>query len=99
MERFKVKILIRVFRDGGEPIALMPEIPGTNDPGTMTSYMVVGQHGAADEGIVRITRKPKAADEGAVARLRRDLKAAGYIVEPVYRLSRKMRETRRKLLG
>lgn len=50
-----MKVIFRKFKDDGEIIALFPEEPGTTDPMACSSYMHVGQHGAASEGVVDAT--------------------------------------------
>ena len=49
------KVVFRKWKDG-EVIALFPDDMNLHD-GTVTSYMHVGQHGAADyAGVVAVTR-------------------------------------------
>ena len=70
-------VVFRKFPDG-EVIALFPEYPGTNDPYNMSSYVHVGQHGCADEGIVDRT---KLATPGEYADLAAELRSIGYALE------------------
>ncbi len=72
---------IVVFRkwpaaQGGDVIALFPELPGTyNANRDCLSYQHVGQHGAADLGIVDSTRLATPAEYRALAR---ELRQIGY---------------------
>lgn len=69
-----IKVIFRKFPDG-DVIALFPGLPGTANANTCSSYMHVGQHGAADTGLVRDT-KPAARAE--YAPLLKELRAIGY---------------------
>lgn len=44
----KTVVVFRVFKDTGAVLALFPHEPGTNEPGTCSSYMRIGQHSSAD---------------------------------------------------
>jgi hypothetical protein len=72
----KTKVIFRVFKKENDVLALFPEIPGTNDPHTCSSYQHIGQHGAADpNGCIQSTR-PARPDE--YADLKRELESAPY---------------------
>jgi hypothetical protein len=72
------KVIFRKFKEG-DVIALFPREPGTNDPyGTCMSYQHIGQHGAADTGIVSITKLAKPAEYAALAR---ELRSIGYTLD------------------
>ena len=49
------KVVFRRYPDG-QVIALFPDIPWSGRRGEITSYMHVGQHGAADLHIMRRAR-------------------------------------------
>jgi len=51
-----IKVIFRKFPDG-QIIALFPLEPATSDGWLCESYMHVGQHGAADPGIVAETKR------------------------------------------
>lgn len=59
----------------GEVTACFPTIPGTNDPGTMTCYAHIGQHGSASLGFVQ-TAKPARPEQ--YANLLNELRSIGY---------------------
>lgn len=68
------KVVFRKWKDG-EVIALFPEDTNTLD-GTVTSYMQIGQHSAADyAGVVASTRP---AQPNEYRDLLAELKAIGY---------------------
>lgn len=53
MDTETTDIILRRFKRTGEDIALMPGLVGDIDPGTCASYMVTGQHAAADyQGVI-----------------------------------------------
>lgn len=53
----RTKVVFRWFKKYGECIALFPQIAGCNQGWTCSSYMHVGQHGAADpQTVVSQTR-------------------------------------------
>lgn len=72
-------VVFRVYpaSQGGEVIALFPTLPAdVAKPGLCTSYMRVGQHGAADPHLVMRTTKP--ASRLQYAKLAAELRAMGY---------------------
>ena len=72
------KVVFRKFKEGGI-IALFPTEPGTSDPYTSCmSYQHIGQHGAADPGIVSIT---KLATPKEYAPLAKELRSLGYVLD------------------
>jgi hypothetical protein len=73
-------VIFRKFSDG-DIIALFPAMVGDNSPRTCGSYMHIGQHGAADPGLVESTRLAKP-DEYAA--LQSELESIGYRLK-VYR--------------
>jgi hypothetical protein len=69
-------VMFRKFRDG-EIIALFPYLPAeVGEPGKCTSFVHMGQHGAAHPAYVIGTTKP--ANPGEYAALRRELESAPY---------------------
>jgi hypothetical protein len=70
--------------DNGDIVALMPEIPGTCDPYTMTCYVHIGQHGSACMDYVRDSTKP--ATEAEYRPLLRELENIGYTVRVIRRI-------------
>ena len=74
------KVLFLVHKDDehNTVFAVMPQICGTYDPNTMTSYEMVGQHGAAAQAYVDECRL---ATLGEYAALKRELESIGYAVE------------------
>lgn len=68
------KVVFRKFK-GGEVIALFPREIANNNPYHCESYMHVGQHGAADTGIVHGT-SPATPEEYAPLKLQ--LERIGY---------------------
>lgn len=81
--------VFRVFTgkdSDGEPFALFPALPGTNDPATCSSYARLGQHGSADP--IGCVRRSRPATEAEYEPLRRELERIGYNVRPVSRCTR-----------
>lgn len=77
-------VIFRRFRsrDGGQVIALFPELPGTNDLATCESYMHIGQHGAASVWLSGST-KPAKRIEADVHALWLELERIGYKLREV----------------
>lgn len=69
------KVVFRKFKDGGDIIAMFPRIPADRNGHDCVSYQHVGQHGAADPGIVSITTP---ATKKEYAPLLAELKRIGY---------------------
>jgi hypothetical protein len=94
----KTKVIFRKFpsRQGGEVIALFPELPGTMDPHTCESYMHTGQHGAAS---VDLGRTLRLATPEEYEPLKRELESApfNYVLEVVSRFPASARATRQSL--
>lgn len=81
-------VVFRVFKAGGDVVALFPEEPWSGN-GDCASYQHVGQHGAADYAhCIQISRPAK---PGEYAPLQRELESIGY------RLKIRARFTRRKV--
>jgi len=71
-----IKVIFRKWRDGGDIIALFPEIPADCTGYECLSYMHIGQHGAANPTILIARTVPAAPDE--YAELLDELKCIGY---------------------
>ena len=69
------RVVFRRYPDG-QVIALFPDIPWSGRRGETTSYMHVGQHGAADYSHVVATTKPATGKE--YAGLLDELRQTGY---------------------
>lgn len=73
------KVIFRKFKtDGKEVIALFPQLIGTLDPFTCTSYMHVGQHSSANVDLVSATAR---ASKAEYADLARELRGLGYVLD------------------
>jgi hypothetical protein len=73
-----VPVVFRVWRgsDGGDVIALFPTL--VENRGQVTSYMRIGQHGAADyQHVIRDTRPAAPAEYEPLAR---ELTQIGYVL-------------------
>jgi hypothetical protein len=44
MDTETTKVIFRIFKEGGDCIAIFPELPGSYDPFTCSCYMHTGQH-------------------------------------------------------
>lgn len=69
------RVVFRRFPDG-QVIALFPDIPWSGQRGEVTSYMHLGQHGAADYRHVLATTRQAREDE--YGDLLSELQATGY---------------------
>lgn len=78
-------VVFRKWRDGGDIIALFPEIPATIHGEYCQSYGHVGQHAAADYHAVIEHTRPAAPQEYAV--LADELTRIGYLLKPQRRAS------------
>lgn len=88
----KTKMIFRTYLNGGDVVALMPEIPHDRTGYYCVSYQHVGQHCAASTGVVASHTTPSTSEERAP--LIRELNKIGYDVAVCYRESYKMRSTR-----
>lgn len=69
------RVVFRRYPDG-QIIALFPDIPWSGQRGEVTSYMYLGQHGAADyAGVIAATRQAREDEYGD---LLSELQATGY---------------------
>lgn len=84
---------------GGEIIALFPELPGTNSPATCSSYMHTGQHGAATSDLVRSTRPASPEEFAALKCELESLTPTPYTLKTVKRFTRAHYETRKAALA
>ncbi len=91
------KTIFRQFKDGSV-IAIFPEISGTMDAGTCSSYMYVGQHASANvwggQTIIDTTKPLK--DEAKRLEMMRHLHGLGYACVEVKRSTYQMYETRKQ---
>lgn len=71
----KTKVLFRRWSDG-DILALFPCDPGTNNPGTCSSYAHLGQHSSADLQLCIAASRPAAPAE--YADLAQELTRIGY---------------------
>jgi len=88
-------VVLRRWRqsNGGDIIALFPELPADYQGRFCDAYEIVGQHGGADyHGVVQATM-PVTSDEAAP--LLRELERIGYRLKPIKRASYKHHEARR----
>ena len=72
-DKERVRVIFRKFADNGEVIALFPDLPFDNS-GNITSYMHVGQHGAASPRL----KGTHPASEAEYADLKAELEQIGY---------------------
>jgi hypothetical protein len=98
-------VIFRVFFDTNEVIALFPGLPGDTDTETCSSYMHVGQHGAAHttkllRGDSSTKWKPptRAASPKEYADLKAELEQLGYVLNVVRRERRIHYEDRKDQL-
>jgi hypothetical protein len=92
------KTVFRVFRSGGDVLALFPEIPDSvGKPAECMSYQHIGQHGAADyQHCISMTRPALPVE---YAELLAELGQIGYRVEVVQRVSHAVHQARAKALA
>ena len=84
MKAYTTKVIFRKFKDTGEVIALFPELPGTNDYCTCSSYMHIGQHSSASVSLSSVTVRAREED---YMPLKRELESLGYNLEVINRFS------------
>jgi len=89
------KVIFRKFKQGGDIIALFPEIPGTNSPKTCQNYMHIGQHGhgSADCGATVPAKRAE------YMPLKKELESLGYNLEVVSKFCSHHRAARVKELN
>lgn len=93
-DKEKTKVVFRVYRDGGDVIALFPHIPYDSQGWKCSSYMHVGQHGAAD--IQHVVRQTRLATPKEYKWLKHTLWMLGYRMFVGKRCTSRDREIRRK---
>lgn len=88
----KTAVVFRRFTDkrDGDVIALMPELPATVYGDDCSSYMQVGQHGAASYDLVM--RKTRPATKKEYNKLKCELENMGYAFRVVRRRTETMRQ-------
>ena len=87
------KVIFRTWKDSGDVIALFPEISADYAGHHCLSFQHVGQHSAADYGIVLSRTRPSRASE--CTGLLHELEQRGYKPGTRKRESPAMREARR----
>lgn len=87
----KTITVFRTFTDSGGVIALFPEVPATANGEFCSSYMHVGQHGAAYSHL-HANSRPSTPEE--IAPLKKELESIGYIIEERKRVSFAMDQKR-----
>ncbi len=90
-------VIFRRFngKNGGDVIALFPEIPASRDGTLCESYMHVGQHSGADCGGVVHGSYPARTSEDDVYALYKELQRSGYDLVVKQKESAQMRAVRR----
>jgi len=78
MTTAKTAVIFRVFseKEGGDVIALFPEISGSYELSSCLSYMHIGQHAAAHPAFLIRDTRPATPEE--YADLKAELEAIGY---------------------
>jgi len=73
-DRHTTKVVVRIFRSAPCcAAAFFPEIPGTDNPNTCSSYVVVGGHSSADTWTSRYSRLPRPGNKEDQAEVKRIL--------------------------
>ena len=89
-----IKVVFRKWKDSGDVIALLPELPSDPHGWFCDSYMHVGQHSGADyHGVIGQT-VPATPDEYAALSI--ELNCIDYRLVPIHRASRRLHERRRE---
>ena len=88
------RVVYRRWKDGGDIIALFPEMPADRYGRFCDSYEHLGQHAAADYHGVVLHSRPATPPEYAA--LAEELARIGYRLKPVKRASWRHHERRRK---
>lgn len=94
-ENMKTKVIFRTY-EKRDVIALFPEECGDDSPYTCSSYMHIGQHGAADPNHVLNTTRP--ASENEIFHLTSELEQIGYDLEIIKRNRYSFLKKRKDLL-
>ncbi len=96
----KTKVIFRRWKDGQKDIiAIFPELTGTCDKFTCSSYQRIGQHGACDPtGLINTTTPVNSADPDCQS-LIKELTAIGYNLQIIQRLSPKHLKARERELN
>lgn len=91
------KVIFRIFPEG-DVIALFPAQAGTcHEPGTCSSYMHTGQHGAAD--LLGVTHSLRLATPAEFRPLASELRRIGYKLNIAKRASQADYQTRKEQLA
>jgi hypothetical protein len=86
-------VVFRRWRDSGDVIALFPEIPADIFGDFCEAYEHIGQHGAADYGVVIQATMPVEPEDATG--LANELTQIGYNLRPIRRASWKHHDKRR----
>ena len=92
----KTVVIFRKFSDG-DIIAIFPEIPGTYEEFTCSSYMHIGQHGSCHP-VSLINGGTKLASETEYHDLFIELESIGYNLEVKKRMTQEMYNNRVEVL-
>lgn len=94
----KTIVVFRIWpkREGGDVIAIFPELPGTMDPYTCQSYQTIGQHGSCDPS--GLTNKLRLATSTEYAELMSELERIGYVLDVRKRIPSNSLDIRRTLI-
>ncbi len=93
-DKHKTKVVFRCYRDDGDCIALFPQNLADYHGYYCDSYMHVGQHGAADTGIVQ--NQTRLASPKEYKPLAKELRGLGYRLDIRKRCTRYDFNIRRK---
>jgi len=95
----RTPVVFRVWRKGGDILALLPTIPADNRGHLMQSYQHIGQHGAAEYWTVLSRTRPLKTSEEIMAatELLNELRTIGYTdLETKERITPIMHEARKQ---
>ena len=82
--KHKTRVVYRIFKQGGDVIALFPDIPADNSGHLCSSYQHIGQHGGAD--IQCVIKQTCPATFRERYELREELLAIGYRLQTYLRI-------------
>lgn len=91
------KVVFRKYEGDGDILALFPWLPADAAGYLMMDYMIVGQHGAADQKIVERTTVPASREEAAD--MIRELERIGYKLCIGTKITQRDNEIRRRKAG
>ena len=94
MDTEKTKVIFRQWKDGGEIIALFPEIATDTIGYNCQSFMHIGQHGAASPNVMLEDTKLANIEDDDVKNLIQELTGRGYELEIIKRFRYSHQQTR-----